>query len=463
MGWWIIFYRKMYNNIASFIKNYIGESERSKKAFNNIVLSLFFKVVSIFSTMLIVPLTIEYVNATQYGIWMALSSIVGWIAFLDLGLGNGFRNKFAESVAKDDIFLAQQYVSTSYFALIMVSVLILIVGLFINALVDWTTVLGIENNYRQTLHITFGIVIFFFCVNLVANLICMLLSANQQPGLASLLTALGQLFSLVTIYFLTVFTKGSLVNLALFFSGIPCVILVIGTLILFNCTNYKKFVPKINCIRFKLVKDILSLGAQFFIIYICLILIFQVVNIVISRELGPESVTEYNIANKYFNILYMVTLIVITPFWSAFTDAYAKKDFLWMKTVLTKLERIWLFGCFLGFIMLLISDIFFKIWIGDKANIHLSLSVSMLIYVLCQNIGSLYMYLINGIGTIRIQLIAYVILAFISWPIFIFSCKMFGLPGIVLMPAAAYGIQAILGKIQINKILNNKASGIWGR
>ncbi|MDR1742681.1 MAG: hypothetical protein LBR48_02540, partial [Dysgonamonadaceae bacterium] len=52
-----------------------GKSERSTNAVKNIVASFGIKGVSIAVQLLLVPMTINYVNPTQYGIWLTLSSI----------------------------------------------------------------------------------------------------------------------------------------------------------------------------------------------------------------------------------------------------------------------------------------------------------------------------------------------------------------------------------------------------
>ena len=106
----------MIRPINLLIEKVSNSSGRSKKAMRNIVLSFFAKGISVASSLLIVPLTIHYVNPTQYGIWLTLSSIIGWVAFFDLGLGNGFRNRFAEAKAQGDLELAKNYLSTTYFA-----------------------------------------------------------------------------------------------------------------------------------------------------------------------------------------------------------------------------------------------------------------------------------------------------------------------------------------------------------
>ncbi len=72
-----------------------------------VVLSVVAKMIYVLSSFLTVPLMIDYVNATRYGIWLTLSSIIGWVTLFDLGLGNGFRNRFAEAKAEGNIELAR--------------------------------------------------------------------------------------------------------------------------------------------------------------------------------------------------------------------------------------------------------------------------------------------------------------------------------------------------------------------
>jgi O-antigen/teichoic acid export membrane protein len=434
---------------------------RSARATKHILISLIAKGISILCSLLVVPMTIDYVNPSQYGIWLTISSIIGWIAFFDLGLGNGFRNKFAEAMARGDLHLARAYVSTTYFSLsIIVSFLILAI-LVVNRFMDWPAVLHVDSTLEGELRQVFAILSVFFCVNLVANTFAMLLTANQQPGYASMINCCGQIGSLAVIFILTKTTEGSLLNLSLFFAGIPCTVMLISSVIAFCGTSYRQFSPALRWIRLPLIKSILGKGVQFFIIYICLILIFQVSNVVLSREIGPLSVTQYNIANKYFNILYMVMVIIITPFWSAFTDAYTRRDFDWMIRTVSKLEKIWLLSVLAALLMLAVSSWFYRVWVKDSVNVPFTLSVCMAIFVLSRSIGDIYMYAINGIGTIRIQLITYVVFAVIAWPCLVWSCRLIGIYGVVLFPSFVYIVQAILGKIQLQKLTSGLAGGLW--
>ena len=414
-------------------------------------------------SLLIVPVTINYVNPTRYGIWLTLSSIIGWILLFDFGLGNGLRNKFAEAKAKGDIELARQYVSTTYYTLGTIMLALFAIVFIVNLFINWSSVLNVDVSYAEELKQVFVIVAFFFCISLVVNLFSTILTADQKPGLSAVLGAAGQFFSLLVIYLLTITTKGSLFNMALYYSGVPMLVMLIASVYGFCFTRYKVYAPSLGMLKKELIRSITGMGIQFFIICISLIFIFQIMNIIISRELGPDAVTEYNIAFKYFNILTTIIIIIVTPFWSAFTDAYYKKDIQWMKLSVRRLETFWVLSCVGAFIMVLFSNVFYHIWVGDDMVVQMSTTISIAIYVSLYNLGQIYMYMINGIGTVRIQLIIFLIFALVAWPLMVVLCRWYGLPGIVIVPSVVVVLQAIFGKIQIGRIISGRAIGLWGK
>lgn len=448
--------------IPAAIRNrFAGSDVRSKNAIKNILLSMLSKFFSILSSLLIVPLTIHYINPTQYGIWLTLSSIIGWISFFDLGLGNGFRNKFSAARAQGNNRLARQYLSTTYFAIGSIVLLVFLVTAILNPYIDWCMFLNIPSSYAEELHTVFLILTGFFCLSMVMNIFGTMLTADQKAGFSSLITGCGQVFSLLMILILTKTTSGSLTNLALYYAGIPCITMLVFSVYAFFFTRYKSFRPSFSHVRLSLIKDIMNLGLQFFTIYLCLIAIFQIINIVITREIGPDGVTVYNIAKRYYNIPYMLIIITLTPIWSAFTEAYTQKDFVWMRSILHKFERLFLYTILISLVMLLVSSFFYGIWIGDSVEIPLTVTIATMILMLSQSIGVIYMHMINGIGYIRIQTITYIIMALLSWPCMVLAARQFSIPGVLLIPTITYMIQALLGKIQIEKLLAGKATGIW--
>ena len=103
----------------NIIQKVFSGDARTIKANKNIVASAGIKVADTLVYLLLVPLTLGYLNAYEYGIWLTLNSILAWINSFDIGLGNGLRNKLATAIAEGDKEKARAYVSTTFFTLII--------------------------------------------------------------------------------------------------------------------------------------------------------------------------------------------------------------------------------------------------------------------------------------------------------------------------------------------------------
>lgn len=66
----------------NILKRITSGSNRSVAVKKNIIGSLIIKGFSILISLLIVPITLGYVNSEMYGVWLTLSSIMMWIYFL---------------------------------------------------------------------------------------------------------------------------------------------------------------------------------------------------------------------------------------------------------------------------------------------------------------------------------------------------------------------------------------------
>src|ERR1700682_1836109 len=80
------------------------------------------KALNLLISFLSVPLTIHYLGAERYGVWLTISSLLTWMALTDFGLsGNALVNVLAESSGNDDMEPARQYVSSAFWVLTCIS------------------------------------------------------------------------------------------------------------------------------------------------------------------------------------------------------------------------------------------------------------------------------------------------------------------------------------------------------
>jgi O-antigen/teichoic acid export membrane protein len=439
-----------------------SSSSRTLNAKRNIFASFAIKGVSMLIGLMLVPMTIHYVSITEYGIWITLSSIVGWIGFFDIGLGNGLRNKFAEAVAKKKYKLAKIYVSTTYAIVTIIISIVLSSFLIVNPFLDWSLILNTSKTMREELSALALIVFAFFSIQFVLKLITTIVTANQQPAKASLFNLIGSVFSLILIFILTKTTSGNLIYLGWVLGASPVVVLIVSS-IWFYSHEYKKFAPSFAYVRFKYAKNLLSIGVQFFIIQIAAVLIYQTTNMIITQLYGPSEVTPYNIAFRYFGVIPMVFSIVMSPFWSAFTEAWVLKDMAWIKSTVNKLRIVWIFTVGICLIMLLFSNILYKAWVGNDIIVPISVSICVAIYVIVNAWNAIYSQFLNGIGRIKLQLYVAVIGSAINIPLAIVLGKSLGVYGIVLSSIIICLMPGIYGPIQYYKIISGKARGIWDK
>ena len=69
-----------------------GTNGRNKILVRNILFSAILKVIGLATSLIVVRVTLHYLNNEIYGIWMTITSIIYWISVFDIGMGNGMRN-----------------------------------------------------------------------------------------------------------------------------------------------------------------------------------------------------------------------------------------------------------------------------------------------------------------------------------------------------------------------------------
>ena len=412
--------------------------------------------------MALVPVTINYLGKTEYGIWLTLASILNWLINLDFGLGNGLRNKLAEALALNDIKLARIYVSTAYVVFAVGIVLAFSVYMIIHGFLNWADLLKAPPEYFELLNTLVLWVLILFLIQFLLKLLTSIINADQRPALNGALSLIVNSITLITVVILSKTAIKSFLAFSLISSSIPVIVFIFASIILFS-THYKQISPSFAFINFKYSSSLVKLGMQFFVIQISSLIVFTTDNIIIAQLYGPEQVVVYNIAYKYFYMVPLVFNVALAPFWSAFTEAYVKQEFDWIKNSVKKLVLIWALLSTIAVIMIFASNFIYKIWVGPEIQVPFMLSVFTGIFVIIANWNNIFAYFINGVGKVRIQLYYSICIAIINIPLSIFLAKTVGLgiTGVIVATNISLIFASIWTPIQYLKIISGKAKGLW--
>lgn len=437
--------------------------KRSSRLQKNILVSFIAKGWSAIIVLLMVPVTLKCLGEYNNGVWLTISSVMLWIDNLDIGLGNGLRNKLAIYMAHDETQRARSLISSTFAMLTYIIIPTLLILLVFILTSDTYQLLNVEPAKTANLDHVLMVTVTLVCTTFIFKLIGNFYMGLQLPAVSNLLIAMGQTLALIGTCLVYLSGSHSLLHIALVNTVCPLLVYIIA----YPYTFYYKFPhlrPAYGLVNLKEAKAVISMGIRFFIIQISGVILFMTSNVLISKLFSPAMVTPYQITYRFFSILLVVFTVICMPFWNATTDAYERGDIQWIHDATRKL-RLMTIGIFIGLIaMILVSDLVYTIWIGQDTTIDIRMSIAVAIYIFILIYSMRYSYFINGIGKLRLQLIfsasaailfiplAYLVVKFtndIIW--FIAVMCIVNIPGL------------IVNRIQFNKLINGRAKGIWNK
>ena len=245
------------SSIKSKFQNTDG---RSKKMYKNTAAMMLLKGASILISLMTAPIMLHHVNRADYGVLLTLTSIVSWVGMMDVGLGNGLRNRLPEMLAKGDLQEAKKAISSSYATLAIYVGLLISAFLIASPFIDWLNILNSPKSDAEETNGLAMVVFIAFCLQFLLGLIVSILYAHQMPAMNSLISFGSQVVTFIALIVqVYVFNVSSVFQIGAVNCLIPPSLMLIGTIILFN-TKLKEVAPSFRLIDFKSVSGILSLG-----------------------------------------------------------------------------------------------------------------------------------------------------------------------------------------------------------
>lgn len=450
--------RNFFSQISKLVKN----EDRSSRYKKNTLILIFCQLSNIIISLLLVRLCLGVLGTQEYAIWITVVGIVEWFNFLDIGLGHGLRNKYAETKAKGQFEELKGYVSSTFYILLIVSGLLFVVFYCASHFINWASILNASKQLNSAIHVLIVTLVAIFCLRFVFNIINILLTADQKPAIPALIAASGNLLSLILVFIAIHLKYATLVSLGIIISFSQFVP-ILGAFVIFFSKKYRDIFPRLSYFKKTYLKGVMNLGLQFFLIQLTALLTLQSNNLIISQVAGLEEVTNYNIAFKYLSVIFTFYMTLLTPLWSATTEAYARRDMEWIRNSIKKLNKIWFALIFVGITMILASSLVYKIWLNKVVTPDFLLLSLILLYFLLLIKSNLYRTVMNGVGKIRLQFFITSIQAVLHIPLAVFLGNAFGVYGVVAVMTLWVLINCIWEPIQYAKILSNTGTGIWNK
>lgn len=411
--------------------------ERYRLVFLTMVANVFNRGTSVLVMVLTVSLTIKYLGAERFGVWMTIASFVGMLTFLDLGVGNALTSKVAQVAAENHPIALRQTISGG---LGFLFVLGCIVGGFLYTLVDflpWDRLIKVQDLVlRNEIRHTVAVFSILFGLNLFTNGLQRIFAGLQRAFEAHLVSVAGSFFSIFALWILT----GQA-------AGIPY--LLAATLGIQSITNLwlllllvKRNLFALNRIASDIrieTKQLLHVGGLFFVIQIATMVLWGADSLIISSSLGAAQVASFSIAQRLFQFITQPLNIFNDPLWAAYADANSRGE----KAFIRKTLRSSLIGtsgiCLVGAaVLLLVGQRVAGIWTGNAVNISLALLAAYGSWAVLDAVGHALAMFLNGCGIVKPQVVTVITLIIIMIPVKIFLIAKLGLAAMFTGQALCY-------------------------
>lgn len=423
-------------------------SIRLKDEYNkNIILNYIFKGTGIFLSLIATRMILDYLDTTLYGIWVTITSVISWMSYGDLGIGNGLRNELAKAYGEGDCDKQMQLIRAAFSSINKVTGVLFIIIIVLSEIFFHFRIM--QPNVRIPLYITS----LFFCINLILGILQSIALGYQKSWLTTFTVCEMHIFSIMGILVLTL--MGIRANLIIY-AFVNGFCLTLPNLVLLFILQMQGI--KIGGLRKnytgdkKIVKSIITTGITFFGIQLCGLILYSTDNLIINWKLSSEMVTKYDTITKVYNTGSNLFSVLLVALWSAVTYHIAQNDITWVKGKIKQLFILWI-----GFSMgVVVVSIFLNqivhLWLGQNAY-HYEWHMILLFGTYCSvtTFSSIFVNVLNGMGVIKLQFILAIVCAIFNIPMSIFfACNLnMGIFGVKLATFIAAVIMAIVMPLQV--------------
>ncbi len=412
--------------------------------------------VAVVTSFIAIPLTVRYLGAERYGVWVNLTSILSWLSVFDLGIGSTAINKIAEALAHEDFATARLRVNGAYVSLAALALALGIVISIVWKFISWPAVLGAKTSANGgEIALAAACAVFVFLGSFPFLITPKVLGACKEVTFANYWNSAASVLSLLLLVVATRLHMG-LPGLVLAVSGSALLVGSLSTVWLYKHLNW--LVPELRSIPWKHVTTFLNVGLPFFAVQIAGLILFQTDNLIIAQILGARAVTPYSVTWKLFSYSTLLQVISIPALWPAYSDAFSRRDFDWIQKTYRYNVRIAI-GSTLIFVLILlvISRRFIDLWAGSDAVPSFGLVLAMAIWSLLSVLSSCESCLLGAAGRVNGQAIYCGIGAAVNVLASILLGRAFGIIGIISGTICAYSICIIIPQtIQVRRVVLGK-------
>lgn len=402
------------------------------------VSSVIVRGVSMVTSLIAIPVALGYLGPDRYGVVIAVTSIMGALVFVDLGIGNGLMSLIATASGREDQEAARLYVASSAAAALSVAAIGGAVFIFLYRTVAWGALFNVSDPViAGAIGPAVAVAIICFLASLPLGLAEKIEFAYQGGYRYNFWLAVASLIALLGL----LGAVSARLSLPWIVASIASVPALAGGLSLPGI-----FVRKYRWLRFgwrdvslRAMSLVVHKGGLFFLLQLSIALAFYSDNLIIARVLGAEQVADYAVPWKLFNFVSVFIAMVVAPLWPAYGEALARGDLEWVRSTFRKsLSITMVFSLTGAALLVLFGRQLLDLWVGPSIQVSTSVLVGLAAWLVLGSCGTTAAMFLNGVGKTKIQAFLALIMTIGNVGLSILLCRQIGIAGAIWGTVISY-------------------------
>ena len=365
---------------------------------------------------LTVSMLVQYLGRESYGLCATITGMASWLSVTQGGIGSSLKN---EIIRKPESAGA---VFSGAFAFLLV--IVLAAGGLLTAAVQflpWKVILN-DPAFHQ-----FPLIVMSLWITLFTALFSLVRAT---------FAALQQEFKLTPAML-----AGLLISFGLVITGVHrgwSMAVVVSASLLANLLGLALGLIALP-VRLSWPRGLYRAGLWFFVIEACTILIFEADIFLVNLLLGASQAAVFALHAQLFVYVQTGILLVVSPYWAAFGDAWHAGDKMWLRTGVRHLVAATALLSSAGVVvLLLIGRPMMNLWSHGQIEWNPVLAMLMGVNVVIQGVTGVYSTALGAIGVSRDPARIVIVQALLNIGVCVWAIRRFGLTGAAIGSLITY-------------------------
>lgn len=389
-------------------------SRQGKLVMGNTLAAFLLRGASLGIGVVSLPLSMRYLGGElAYGLWATILSMMGWLLYLDFGIGNALRNALILPLLSGDKRMARKLITSAYGLTALVGTLLYVMLFIAIAHIPWHALLNIAPEVLSAQALVHAL----RCV-LSAVMMQFILRIIMAPIYAAQLSAMNNALPVCTsaiMLFVLLFgapaegTEAGILRLSHAYVFAATVPYLAATLLIFR-TRLKGLAPHTSFVSRGVTARLLRAGGTFFLCQLLYMLFTGTNAFLIAFYTGPASVASHQVYDRLFSTVGSLYILALSPMWSAVSKALAQGNRSWLQSTFHTMERLALLSGVLQCLLVLCLPFLFRLWLGaDAPRVDATTGIGFALWGTIFAYQSLLSAFLSGAGQIRFQIRYYLI------------------------------------------------------